>query len=98
MTTPTPTPGALSPYEGTIAQRNALAFRIQAGPPMTRLTKIITLGHTITMMPVEAESYDWPALMAGECQRVADYYQRPVSFSGRESGDRHTFIPTPDNP
>ena len=53
---------------------------------------IVASQVNILMQPICAESCDFPAGIAAECQDVADRNVRPVVLLGAR-GDRHTFEP-----
>lgn len=68
--------------------------RVTSRPmPPLKVLKVSTITQSgITAFPKNAEARDYPALLADECQTVADTYGLPVSFSG-PCGDHTVFFP-----
>lgn len=60
-------------------------------PPL-KVLKVSITKVGINAFPKDAEARDYPALLARECQSVANTYGLPVSLSG-PYGDNCTFLP-----
>lgn len=58
------------------------------------LLKTIVESQVCThVMPLDAEAYDWPSLLAAACQELADMSRKPVTLVGKMPGDVCAFQP-----
>ena len=59
----------------------------------TFISLVVSSQHSLHVQPASAESYDYPAAIANECQRVCDEEKKCVILLGKNS-DRFTFFPS----